>query len=137
VDLLEIDAEFMLEQAADEDRGRHGVERHADALAFEVLGLGDARFLVDGDETVAERARGEDRDRDERALLVGEALDELGAGVFGDVEFEAARHAVEDRPRLLDRDEIELDARGLNLAGVERLHAVIERAGKTQAQLRH
>ena len=37
-DLVEIDTEVVLHQAADEDGGGLGVERHADALAGEVLG---------------------------------------------------------------------------------------------------
>src|ERR1700730_18239868 len=36
-DLIEIDAEVVLHQAADEDRGGLSVERHADALAGEIL----------------------------------------------------------------------------------------------------
>ena len=87
VDLAQVDAVFVLQEAVDVDRRRHGEERHADALAFEVLRLGDAGLLVDGDEAVAEGARRKHRDGDERALLVGEALHELGAGIFRDVEF--------------------------------------------------
>ena len=135
--LAQVDAVFVLQDAVDVDRRRHGEERHADALAFEVLRLGDAGLLVDGDEAVAEGARGKHRDGDERALLVGEALHELGAGIFRDVEFLAGRHAVEDRPRLVDGDEIEVDAVGLHFAGVERLHAVVESGRKRKLQLGH
>ena len=42
----EIDAVVVLQDAADEDRRRHRVERNADALAFQVLRLGDACFLL-------------------------------------------------------------------------------------------
>ncbi len=133
MNLAQVDAVFVLQDAVDVDRRRHGEQRHADALAFEVLGLGDAGLLVDGDEAVAEGARGKHRDGDERALLVGEALHELGAGIFRDVEFLAGRHAVEDRPRLVDGDEIEIDAVGLDLAGIERLHAVVEPGRERQA----
>jgi hypothetical protein len=82
------------------------VERNADALAFQIFRLPDAGALVDGDEAVTEGARGKDGERDERALLGGVALYELGARVLGDVELAAARHAVEDRARQLDRDEV-------------------------------
>src|SRR4051812_19938918 len=86
MDLLEVHTIFMLEQTADEDRGCHGVKRHADALAFQILGRPDAGFLVDGDEAVAEAARGKHRQRDERTLLVGEALYEFRRGIFRYVE---------------------------------------------------
>jgi hypothetical protein len=79
---------------------------------------------------VAEGARREHRDGDEVALLVGVALDVFGARILGDVELLAARHAVEDRTRLLDADEVEVDAVGLHLAGVDRLHAVVQSGRK-------
>jgi hypothetical protein len=121
---------------ADEDRGRHRVERNADPLAFEVLGLADP-LAVDADEGMAEAARGKHGDRHERALLVGVALDIFGARIFRDIEFLPARHAVENGPRLLDADEIKIDALGLHLAGIDRLHAVIERGRKRQLQIGH
>ena len=110
VDLREIDAVFVLQHAADEDRGGLGVERHADALALEILGRLDAGFLVDRDVAVAEDARGEDRDRDERAVALGVALKRLGARHLRRVEFLAAAHAVENLARAVDGDEIEVDA---------------------------
>src|SRR5215475_8934545 len=128
---------IMLENAADEDRGRHGVERDADALAFEVLGLADARLLVDADEAVAEAARGKHRDGHERTLLVGVALNVFRARIFGDVELLPARHAVEDRARLLDADEVEIDAVDRDFPGIDRLHAIIERGRKRKLQLGH
>ena len=112
-------------------------QRHADPLAFEILRRLDAGLAVDGDEAVAERARGKHRNRDERTLLVGETLDEFRAGILGDVELLARRHAVEDRPRLIDGDEIEIDAVGLDLAGIERLHPVVEPARERKLQLGH
>src|SRR6266702_2453468 len=74
-DVREIDAVFVLQQPADEDRRCHRVERDPDAFSFEVLWLLDAGFLVDGDEAVAKAARGKDRDGDEGAVFVGVALD--------------------------------------------------------------
>src|SRR5262249_21317844 len=63
------------------------------------------------------------------------SLDELRAREFGDVEFFGARHSVEDRSRLIDDNEIEIDALGLHLAGVKRLHAVVEAARERKLQL--
>ena len=137
VDFRQIDAEFVLQHAVDEDRRGHRVERHADALAFEVLRALDARLAVDGDEAEAERDRGKHRDGDERALPVGEALGEFRTRIFGDVELLAAGHAVENRARLIDGDEIEIDAVGPDLAGVERLHPVVEGARERKLQLGH
>ena len=34
-------------------------------------------------------------------------------------------------------DEVQIDAVGLHLAGVERLHAVVERAGETELEFVH
>ena len=56
----EIDIIFILQQAADEQRRRLGVERDADALALELLRRPD-RLAVDRDEAVTEDARGKDR----------------------------------------------------------------------------
>jgi hypothetical protein len=128
--LRKIDAEFVLQHAVDEDGGRHRVKRHADPLAFEILRRLDAGLAVDGDEAEPERDRGENRNGDEGTLLVGEALHEFRAGILGNVEFLAARHAVEDRPRLIDLDEVQIDAVGSHLAGIERQHPVIERASE-------
>src|SRR5262245_18663928 len=135
--IREVDAVVVLQDAADEDRSRHGVKRDADALACQVLGLADPRLLVDADEAVAEAARGKHRDGHERTLLVGVALDVFGARILGDVELLAARHAIKDRTRLLDADEVEIDAVDRDLAGIDRLHAVIERGRKRKLQLGH
>ncbi len=137
VDFGQVDAELVLQHAVDEDGGGHRIKRHADALAFEVLRRLDSRFTIDGDEAKPERDRGKHRDGDERAFFVGEALDEFGARIFRNVEFLPAGHAVEDRARLIDGDEIQVDAVGLNLSGIERQHPVIEPARKRQLQLGH
>ena len=63
----------------------------------------------------------------------GEALHEFGRRILGNVEFLPPRHAIEDGARLLDRHEVEVDAVGLNLARVERLHAVVKVVGKCRA----
>src|ERR1700693_3823985 len=126
-----------MQHAVDEDRGSHRIERHPDALSFQVSRSLDAGFAVDGDIAEPERDRGEHRDGDERALLAGEALGEFGAGILRYVKFLAARHAVENRPRLIDGDEIEIDAIGLDLARIERLHPIVEPARERKLQLGH
>src|ERR1700720_760888 len=80
---------------------------------------------------------GNNRKRDERALLIGETLDEFRAGIFRNIELLATRHAVENGPRLIDCNEIELDAVRPDLAGIERLHAVVEPARERKLQLGH
>src|SRR5438105_4142888 len=86
----EIHTMIVLQYPANEDRGRHRVERDPDALAFEVLGLLDARFLVDPDETMTEAARGKNRDGNERALVVGISLHVFGARIFRNIELLSA-----------------------------------------------
>ena len=68
------------EVAANPDRGGLGVERHADALAFEVLGQADAGALVDENEAVAEHTRGKHRKGNERAVAAAGHADEFGSG---------------------------------------------------------
>ena len=135
-DLVEIDAEVVLHQAADEDRGGLGVERHADALAGEVLGRLDV-LAVDDDEAVAEHPRGEHRQRHERQLLGGIAGDEFGARHFAGVEFQPVGHAVENLARIVHDQEIEIDAVGFDVAGMEREHAIVEAAGEGDRQGGH
>src|ERR1700740_2748010 len=86
MDFGQIDAEFGFENAVDEDRGRHRVERHADALASEVLRALDSRFAINRDEAEPECDRREYRNGHERAFAIGEALNEFGTGIFGDIE---------------------------------------------------
>src|SRR6516165_2291608 len=136
-DFAQIDPVFMLQQAIDVDRRAHGQERHADTLVFEVLGLLDAGCAVNGNEAVAEGSRGKDRNSNERTLPIREALDELRARKFGHVEFFAACHTIENGAWLIDGDEIQIDALDLHLAGVERLHAVVEPAGKRKLHIGH
>src|SRR5207253_2733454 len=99
-----------------------------------VLWRADAGFPVDGNEAVPERTRRKYRQRDKGALFVGKALNEFRTGIFRDVKFLPARHAVEDGPRFVDRDEVQIDAVRLDFARVERLHAIIEGTGETQLQ---
>src|SRR5262249_52083353 len=136
-DFRQVHSELVLEDAVNEDRRSHRIKRHPDAFAGEVFRILYSRFAVDGDEAEPEGDRGKNRNGDERALAIDKALDELGRRIFGNVEFLAARHAIEDRPRLIDGDEIEIDAVGLHLAGMEREHPVIEPAGKRQLEPGH
>src|SRR5580700_6561960 len=54
---------------------------------------------------------------------------------FRRVELELADHAVEQLARIVDIDEIEIDAFGLDLAGPQRDHAVVKPAGKRHRKL--
>jgi hypothetical protein len=58
----------VLQQAADPDRGAHGVERDADALALEILRRANSRLAIEENEAVPEQAGGEDRDGDEGTM---------------------------------------------------------------------
>jgi hypothetical protein len=98
-DLGKVDAVLVAQQPADEDRGGHRVDRHADALALEILRRLDV-LLIDEDKAVPEHARGEHRNGDERTLPSDEARDVFGTGKFRSVEFQSCRHAVENVARL-------------------------------------
>src|SRR5215471_1238624 len=93
-DVREVDAVFVLEEAAGPDRRAHAVERHANAPAFEVLRRADAGFAIIENEAVAEDARGESGNRHERTAARAEPADEFGARHFRGVELELAAHAV-------------------------------------------
>src|ERR1700676_4763562 len=124
----------MLEQSADPDRRRHGVELNPDPFAFEILRRADLA-RVDRDEAVTKHPRGEHRQRHERAIAGGEAADIFGARHFRSIELELADHAVEQLARIVDIDEIEIDAFGLDLAGTQRDHAVVKTAGEGHRKL--
>src|SRR5215469_10729907 len=55
----------------------------------------------------------------------------------GEIELLTPRHPSEDRPRLIDGDEIKIDTRGLHLPGIKREHPVVEPAGKRKLQPGH
>ena len=135
-DLGEIDAIFMLQQPANEDRGRHRIKRDADALAGEIGRRAD-RFGVDRYMAVPEHARGKDRQCHERTVAGGEAGDEFGARHLGRIELQRARHPIENLARTVDCEEVEIDPVGLNLLGIERQHAVVEPAGEGEGELGH
>ncbi len=68
-----IDAVFVLQNAALPHRRGELIFRNADALADQILGLGDAALGGDEDAVMAEEPRGKDRDRDEGRIVAGRA----------------------------------------------------------------
>src|SRR3546814_19556203 len=60
----EIDAVFVLQDAAQPQRQRHLVFRYADRPAFEILRTGDAPVRPDIERAETKRARYNDRNRD-------------------------------------------------------------------------
>ena len=125
--LREIDPAIVRQQPAHEDRGRHRIERNPDALAGEILRRAD-HAAIDRDIAVAEHARGKHRQRHERTVAGGEAGDVFGARHFRRIELQRARHPIENLARAVDGEEVEIDALGLHLLGIERQHAVVEAA---------
>jgi hypothetical protein len=74
------------------------------------------------------------RQRHKRQLLGRKSADIFRARHLADVEFQPARHAIEDLPRIVDDQEIEIDAVWFNVAGMERQHPVVETAGERDRQ---
>jgi hypothetical protein len=128
-DVRQVDAVVVLQEPADEDRRRHRVERHPDALAGEVLGRTDLA-LVDRDIAVPEHARWKYRDRHHRAVAARGEARVFRARHLAGFELEIGQHPVEDLARMVDRQEIEVDAVRFHLAGLQREHAVVEPAGE-------
>src|SRR5207302_6770090 len=93
------------------------------------------RARVDRDEAVTKHPRGEDRQRHERTISGGETADIFGARHFRSIEFELADHPVKQLARIVDVDEIEIDAFGLDFTGTKRDHAVIKAAGNRHRKL--
>src|SRR5262249_26981301 len=75
----EIDSVFVGKMAADPYGGRHGVERDADPLAFDVLGAADFGLAVDEDIAMTKHPRRKSRERHEGTIAAGVAADVLGA----------------------------------------------------------
>ncbi len=134
--LSEIDPAIVRQQAAHEDRGRHRIERNPDTLAGEILGRAD-HAAIDRDIAVPEHTRGKDRQRHERTVAGGDAGDVFGARHLRSVELQRARHPIENLPRAVDGEEVEIDALRLHLLGVERQHAVIETAREGDGDFGH
>src|SRR5262249_57908365 len=77
------------------------------------------------------------RQRNHLVAARGEAAEDLGARHFAGVELEIFPHAVENLPRFVDGEKVEVDTFGFDLAGVERRHTVIETAGERHRNFGH
>ena len=132
-----INAVNIFQVASDPDSRRLGIERRADPLASEILGLLDASRLVHADEGVAERLGWEYRDGDKGADLLRRHGDVLGERHFRQIEFLRADHAVEDFPWRLDFKKVQIDALDVDQPIVQRLHTVIRPTGEGQWQFGH
>ena len=125
LDAGQVDAVFVLKHPALPHRSRHGVELDADLLAVHVGGFLDL-VAVDGDEAVAEGARGEHGNGDEGAVSRAVACYVFRRGELAGVELLVLDHAVEDITRVVELEEIEVDAPRFDFAHGERDHAVVE-----------
>ena len=104
VNFLEIDAVFVLQQPADEDRRRHGVERHADALALQILAVSrmpDFRLMAM--KPWRKQREGKTGRATNGHCLLAKRCTNSELEYSATSNSCAARHAVEDRPRFLDR----------------------------------
>jgi hypothetical protein len=126
----QIDAVVVLEVAALPYGGGHRVTHDAHAPPFEVPGRADSRALVDRDHAVAEHFRREHGDRHERAIAVAHSRDVVRAGHLARVELLLGHRRIEELPREILDAEREIDAFWLHVAGVKRLHAIVQGAGE-------
>ncbi len=136
-DARQVDAILVDQVAPDPDRGRHRIERNADALAGQLLRAANAGLAIDVDVAVPEHARRKHRQRHERTSAARQPADEFRAGELGDVEFLIAAHAVEDLARRFDGQKIEVDPLDADVAGAQRIGAIVNAAGKRQSQSGH
>jgi hypothetical protein len=127
----------MGEKAANPHRCGLGVERGADALAFEVLRRPDAGPPVDIDVTVAEHPRWKYRQRHQSAVAARHPADEFGRRELRRVELFGPTHPVENLPRGFDAEVVEIDAFDGDFAGSQRFHAIVFAAGEGQSEARH
>src|SRR5690349_20872541 len=135
-DAGQFDAEIVLHQAADEDRGGLGVKRNADALAFEFFGGGDAA-AIDNDKAVPKYPRCEYGQRDEWQLLRREPADIFRARHLTDIKLQPVGHTIEDLPWIIENNKIKIDAVSFDVPGMERQHPVVETAGESDRQSGH
>ena len=77
VNLVDVDAEVILQMATNPHGSRLRIEPDADLLAFEILRRADARIPVDEDEAMAKGPRGKHRHADEAILARIHHADEL------------------------------------------------------------
>jgi hypothetical protein len=126
----------VLQKPADPDGRRHRIELHPDPLAREVVRLLDDP-RIHRDEAVPEHARRKDRNRDERALPGHKPRHIFGGRHLGRVEAIARGDPIEQRARIMHRDVVEVDALGLDLAGRECGHPVVEAAAEAHPDIGH
>jgi hypothetical protein len=131
-----VDAEVVLHQATDEDRGSLGIKRHADALTGQVFRRAD-EAAVYRNEAMAKYPGGKYRQRHERQFFCRQPADIFGTRHFTGVEFQPVGHPVENLPRIVDGKKIEVDAIRFDVSSVERQHSVVEAAGEGDRQGRH
>src|SRR5262249_24770105 len=86
---------------------------------------------------MAEDAGRKHRQRDHLVAARGQPAEDLGARHFAGIEIEIFSHAVENLPRLVDGEKVEIDTFGFDFAGIERRHAVIEAAGERDRNFGH
>ena len=129
-----VDAVILGEMPAAPHRRGLGIERQADALAFQIPGPRDAGIPVDAEEPVAVGLGREYRNRDEAAVAGGRHRDELRRGELGNVEGALPHHPVEDLARRVDADELEVDPPRSDFARFERVHAVVVAAGEAELE---
>ena len=124
------------EDAADPDRCRHLIFRHADSLADQILGLPDAGFRADVNAGMTEEARRKDRNGDEAPGLLEQRHRVGRQRQFRGIEFLEADHPEE---RLLDRhvEVIEVDPVGLYRTVGEGTGAIVIPAAEREFQFRH
>ncbi len=136
LDVARLDAVFVRQQAAHVDRGRHGVFRHAAALALEVARTLDAFVRVDEKVSVTKDARGKHGNGHERRFPGAHQRRVVRQRHFGDFEFLELEHPPED-VGWLRGDIVEVDALGLDGAVAQRKGTVIGSTCECQAQLAH
>lgn len=82
---------------------------------------------------MAEGSGGENGDGNEVSLASRIAARVIGKRHLRGVKLVATHHTVEDIARMVDRDEVEIDAFRADLVRVESGHTVVEPAGKGHA----
>jgi hypothetical protein len=133
-DLVEVDAVFVAQDAADPQRGGLGIGAHADLLALDVLRVQVAEVAVEAGAVVLEAPR--DRGRQQHVgLAVGFRLQEGDDRQFAGVEGVFAHHRLEAVVGRVRAAEVEVDDVGLHAAVAQRLGDRV--FGQVDAQRRH
>src|SRR6266571_1582233 len=129
LDVGDLHAVVVRQNAADPDRRGHLVLGNADTLALQFFRLADAALRAHENARVPEEARRESRDRDERRVLTIQRGNIGRERHLRAVELAVAHHAEEsllDRLREID----EVDAFRTNAAVAERARAIVVPAGE-------